>query len=81
MESVRKQSLDGTRACSSTICCAQTLTHDVFCLRLNAEVDIEQIKASVDEAKLDVRSAAQKFAEMDRKAGASHLPMPIPQHP
>ncbi|CAH0521285.1 unnamed protein product [Peronospora belbahrii] len=32
------------------------------------EVDIEQIKASVDEANLDVRSAAQKFAEMDRKA-------------
>ncbi|EGZ17705.1 hypothetical protein PHYSODRAFT_459131, partial [Phytophthora sojae] len=32
------------------------------------EVDIEQIKASVDEAKIDVRSAAQKFAEMDRKA-------------
>ncbi|ETI51479.1 hypothetical protein F443_05167, partial [Phytophthora nicotianae P1569] len=32
------------------------------------EVDIEQIKASVDEAKLDVRSAAQKFAAMDRKA-------------
>ncbi|KAG6966583.1 hypothetical protein JG687_00004746 [Phytophthora cactorum] len=32
------------------------------------EVDIEQIKASVDGAKLDVRSAAQKFADMDRKA-------------
>eukprot|EP00644_Phytophthora_capsici_P009765 jgi/Phyca11/570139/estExt2_Genewise1.C_PHYCAscaffold_350336 len=32
------------------------------------EVDIEQIKASVDDAKLDVRSAAQKFAHMDRKA-------------
>ncbi|GMF22774.1 unnamed protein product [Phytophthora lilii] len=32
---------------------------------LSVETDIEQIKASVDGAKLDVRSAAQKFAEMD----------------
>ncbi|KAG7378400.1 hypothetical protein PHYPSEUDO_010125 [Phytophthora pseudosyringae] len=32
------------------------------------EVDMDQITASVDDAKLDVRSAAQKFAEMDRKA-------------
>ncbi|KAI9988021.1 hypothetical protein PInf_024281 [Phytophthora infestans] len=35
------------------------------------EVDIEQIKASVDGAKLDVRSAALKFADMDRKAAES----------
>ena len=35
------------------------------------DVDVEQLKASVDGAKLDVRSAAKKFAEMDRRAGAN----------
>lgn len=44
------------------------------------EGDIENIKASVDEAKLDVRSAAQKFAEMDRKAGANRLPILLHQN-
>uniref|UniRef100_M4C2V9 Uncharacterized protein n=1 Tax=Hyaloperonospora arabidopsidis (strain Emoy2) TaxID=559515 RepID=M4C2V9_HYAAE len=33
-----------------------------------SEIDVEQLRASVDEGKLDVRSAAQKFAEMDRRA-------------
>ena len=37
------------------------------------EIDVEQLRASVDEGKLDVRSAAQKFAEMDRRAGAKCL--------
>ncbi|KAL7686192.1 putative abnormal spindle-like microcephaly-associated protein [Plasmopara halstedii] len=32
------------------------------------ELDLDQIKASVDGAKIDMRSTAQKFAEMDRKA-------------
>lgn len=31
--------------------------------------DLEQIKASVDESRLSVKSAAQKFKEMERKAG------------
>lgn len=34
-----------------------------------ADLDLNQIKASVDATKLDVKTAAQKFAEMDRKAG------------
>lgn len=33
------------------------------------DFDLDQIKASVDDTKLDVKTAAQKFAEMDRKAG------------
>lgn len=33
------------------------------------EPDLEKIKASVDETRLSVKSAAQKFKEMERKAG------------
>ncbi|KAG6609139.1 Abnormal spindle microcephaly-associated protein [Phytophthora cinnamomi] len=55
-ESTRKMSMDSVESMEST----RKQSFD--------EVDIEQIKASVDGAKIDVRSAAQKFAEMDRKA-------------
>ncbi|TDH67474.1 hypothetical protein CCR75_008235 [Bremia lactucae] len=55
-ESARKMSIDSVESLDSVR--KQSLD----------EHDLEQIKASVDDAKLDVKSAAQKFAEMDRKA-------------
>lgn len=36
------------------------------------EIDSKQVNAVVDKTELDVRSAAQKFADMDRKAGANY---------
>ncbi|GAB9469724.1 hypothetical protein Gpo141_00006993 [Globisporangium polare] len=41
--------------------------------------DLEQIKASVDESRLSVKSAAQKFKEMERKAAAERVKTSSPQ--
>ncbi|RLN85783.1 hypothetical protein BBJ28_00016611, partial [Nothophytophthora sp. Chile5] len=58
-ESTRKASMESMESMES-MNSARKQSYD--------ELDIEQIKASVDDTKLDVKSAAQKFAEMDRKA-------------
>ncbi|KAG7401322.1 hypothetical protein PHYBOEH_001738 [Phytophthora boehmeriae] len=63
-EAARKASWESTRKMSIESAGSMGSTHK----QSFDEIDINQIKASVDEAKLDVRSAAQKFAEMDRKA-------------
>ncbi|UIZ29712.1 hypothetical protein KXD40_003309 [Peronospora effusa] len=60
-ESTRKMSMDSVGSMGSVR--NQSL----------GEIDIEQVNAIVDKTELDVRSAAQKFAEMDRKAGANYL--------